>query len=79
MLFSASERGRSARLYVQDVQGGDPKPITPEGTTTVGFALSPDGQLVAAVGPDGKGYFYPVTGGDPHPIPGLAPEEIPIL
>jgi eukaryotic-like serine/threonine-protein kinase len=79
VLFSATEHGRSARLYVQDVQGGDPKPITPEGTTTVGFALSPDGQLVAAVGPDGKGYFYPVTGGDPHPIPGLAPEEIPIL
>jgi Tol biopolymer transport system component len=78
VLFSATEAGGSARLYVQSTEGGVPKPISPEGTNAVGFALSPDGEAVAAVGPDGKGYFYPVAGGEPRPIPGLAQEEIPI-
>jgi len=35
------------------------------------FAISPDGKLVAAVGPDRKGYLYPVDGGDPRLIPGF--------
>ncbi len=78
VLFSATEAGKSVRLYVQDLEGGTPKPISPEGTNPIGFAVSRDGQVVAAVGPDAKGYFFPLTGGEPRPIPGLAQEEIPI-
>jgi hypothetical protein len=40
--------------------------------------ISPDRDLVAAVGPDQKGYLYPIAGGDPRPIPGLATGEEPI-
>jgi eukaryotic-like serine/threonine-protein kinase len=78
VLFSATEAGHSARLYLQDIQGGVPKPISPEGTSPIGFALSPDALVVAAVGPDLKGYLFPIAGGEPRPIPGLAQEEVPI-
>ncbi|MBV9341398.1 MAG: protein kinase [Acidobacteria bacterium] len=78
VLFTGTEAGHGARLFVEDVQGGVPKPVTPEGISTIGFALSPDGLVVAAVGPDLTGYLFPVGGGEGHPIPGLAQEEVPI-
>ena len=42
------------------------------------FAISPDGKVVAEVGPDGKSYLFPVEGGDPRPILGLEAGEVPI-
>jgi eukaryotic-like serine/threonine-protein kinase len=78
-VFSGNEANRSARLYIQDVEGGKPEAVTPEGTNVTDFAASPDGKVVAAVGPDGMGHLYPVGGGDPRPIPGLETGEIPIL
>ena len=66
------------RLYVQDLLGGKPSAISPEGTYGLAYLISPDGQEVAAVGPDQKGYLYPVAGGDPRPIPNLAAGELPV-
>jgi eukaryotic-like serine/threonine-protein kinase len=77
-LFSGNEPGHGVRLYVQNITGGKPQPITPEGIDVAAFAISPDGQLVAGVGPDQKGYLYPVAGGQPRPIPGFSPGEEPI-
>ena len=77
-LFSGDEPGHGVRLCVQDLSGGKPQAITPEGVNGLTFAISPDGQQVAAIGPDDKGYLYPVAGGAPRPIPGLQPGEQPI-
>jgi len=77
-LFSGNEPDHGVRLYVQDVAGGKPQPISPEGVGASAFVISPDRDLVAAVGPDQKGYLYPIAGGDPRPIPGLATGEEPI-
>jgi eukaryotic-like serine/threonine-protein kinase len=77
-LFSGHETGHGVRLYFQNLAGGNPRAITPEGVNAIAFALSPDGQDVAGIGPDQKGYVYPVTGGEPRPIPGLAVGEQPI-
>lgn len=66
------------RLYIQDFKGGKPRAITPEGVNAYALAISPDSELVAAVGPDQKGYLYPVGGGEARPIPGLATGEEPI-
>jgi eukaryotic-like serine/threonine-protein kinase len=77
-LFSGNEPSHGVRLYVQNVTGGKPQPITPEGVDVGAFAISPDGQLVAGVGPDEKGYLYPAAGGQPRPIPGFSPGEEPI-
>ena len=78
ILFSGNEAGHGARLYVQDPNGGDPHPISPEGTDVLAFTVSPDGRAVAAVGPDGKGYLFPVPAGEARPIRGLAEGEVPV-
>ena len=63
------------RLFVQSIDGGPPKPITPEGISAALVKVSPDGTLVTGVGSDRQGYFYSVSGGDPRPIPGMQKGE----
>ena len=77
-VFSGTEPGHGARLYVQEVDGGEARPITPEGVNALAFAVSPDGRVVAGVSPEGKGYLYPASGGDPQIIPGFNAGEEPI-
>jgi len=75
-LLWANEPGRSGRLYVQDGDGGKPRPITPEGfALPVGRPISPDGTTVLVIGPDRRLILYPLEGGEPHPVPGAAPDE----
>jgi eukaryotic-like serine/threonine-protein kinase len=76
--FSGNEPDHGVRLYTQDISGGKPKAISPEGVEAVGFAVSPDGQWIAGVGPDQKGYLYPAPGGDPKLVNGMEPGDIPI-
>jgi len=77
-VFSGNEPGRGGRLYVQDVAGGQPVAIAPEGVNGTAFAVSPDGLTVAAIGPDLKGYLYSTSGsGEPRVIPGLEPGDLP--
>jgi Tol biopolymer transport system component len=75
--FSANEPGRGPRVYVMDIPDGSPKAITPEGYRTFRSAVSPDGSRMIVMGPDRKRYFYPLAGGEPIPIPGLAEDESP--
>ncbi len=65
ILFAGTEAGHGVRLYVQSIDGGKPRAITPEGITAAlpGFAVSPDGKHVAAIGPDHKAALFPVDGG----------------
>ena len=80
ILFAGSEPSRGSRLYVQDLAGGPPRAITPEGVSaTANFSntISPDGQAVVG-STDVESKIYPVAGGEPRPIPGLEPDEIPI-
>jgi len=78
ILVSGNEPGRAGRLYVQDLDGGPPTPITPEGMGEGLGPISPDGKWVVAQGMDHAFYLYPLEGGDPKPIPGLAPDDRPI-
>jgi Tol biopolymer transport system component len=78
MLLSAVEGHRGIRLYVRDLDGGQLRPISPEGMNPIAFALSPDGKEVAGVNAEQRGYFYSVAGGEPRPIPGLQTNEIPV-
>ncbi len=78
ILFSGTEANHGVRLYVQDIATNKVATISPEGTNGLSFALSPDGQLAAAVGPDGKGYFFPIGAGEPKIIPGLLAGEAPV-
>jgi len=78
ILVSGTESNRGSRLYVQDIGGDKIQAVTPEGTNGLSFALSPDGHQVAAIGPDEKGYLFPIPSGDPQPIKGLQPGEVPV-
>ncbi|HUJ96376.1 MAG TPA: protein kinase [Terriglobales bacterium] len=71
IVFSGNELDHGVRLYVQGLSGGKPQAISPEGVDAVSFAVSPDGQTIAGIGPDQKGYLYSASGGDPRPISGF--------
>ena len=57
ILFAGSERGRRARLYVQDLAGGAPRPVTAEGAGAGphGVVVSPDGRFATGPAP-GSGF-----------------------
>jgi Tol biopolymer transport system component/predicted Ser/Thr protein kinase len=78
LVFSGNETGRGVRFYSQDIAGGKPKAISPEGVDAQNFAISPDGQMIAGIGPDQKGYLYPAAGGEPRPVSGMEPGDMPI-
>ena len=80
ILFAGSEKGRRARLYVQDLAGGAPRPVTAEGAGAGfrGIVVSPDGRFATGPAP-GSGFArYPLEGGSPLPIEGLAEGEFPV-
>jgi serine/threonine protein kinase/WD40 repeat protein len=74
-IFSGSEPGHALRFYIQDVQGGKPQAITPDGSGTWTVLISPDGKLVVGNGADGKYYFFPVDGGEAQLVPGIESGE----
>lgn len=76
IVFTGSEPGRSVRAWVQDLAGGTPRPITPEGVS--GTRLSPDGKLLCAVDAEGRFWIYPVAGGKPAAVPGIEPGDFPV-
>ena len=78
ILISGTEANHGSRLYVQDIDSDKIEAVTPEGTNGLSFALSPDGHTVAAIGPDEKGYFFPIPAGEARPIPGLEAGEVPV-
>ena len=80
ILASGSEPGRPSRLFVQQISGGQPHAVTPEGVSFLNWqAISPDEKSIAAIGPDGRLAIYSVAqAAEPKPITGIDPDEIPI-
>jgi Tol biopolymer transport system component len=73
IVFVGKEKGHVLRSYVQDLDGSQPHPVTPEGVT--GYLVSPDGKLLLGRDTSEKKALYPLAGGDPRPIPGLEHED----
>ncbi len=76
LVFAGNEAGHGLRLYVQSVEEGKPRAFSPEGMNST-FVPAPNGELVAAIGPDRKLYIYPVNGGEPRLVPGVHTGEAP--
>ena len=74
------EPGHALRSYVEDISGGQPRPITEEGI--IALLVSPDGKRLLTwapdKGPDGKYYLSPIDGTKSTPIAGLEMGEMPI-
>jgi hypothetical protein len=81
VVFAGIEPGARSRVYVQDLAGGDPRPVSPEG---FGFyqrtssPVSPDGRTIVARDPAKQFMLLSTDNGEPRPIPGLGPNEVPI-
>jgi Tol biopolymer transport system component len=77
-VFTAKQEGYGARIYLQKSIAAKASPISPEGIDPLAIALSPDGTQVAGIAADGSPYLYPVAGGQPRPLQGFQPDELPI-
>ena len=75
--FAGRDAADVRRTYVQDVDGGEPRPVTPDGF--VGMALSPDGRTVAAVDRYGEYYLCAIDErAEPRPLPGYRDGDLPL-
>lgn len=74
IIFSGNQAGHQTRCFIQDIDGGKPRPVSPEGANSC--QVSPDGKLIAAKDLAGEGgRLYAIDGGESRPIPGLLPGE----
>lgn len=75
IVFIGKEPGHSQRSYVQNIDGGAPRPVTPDGIS--GSLVSPDGKFVLASDLNVKKApsIYPLDGGASRAIPGLTDGE----
>jgi sugar lactone lactonase YvrE len=76
ILIAAAEPGKAVRGYVMDLPDGTPRAFT--GELTNGVAVSPDGKFAAFTIADRRAMIYPIAGGEPRPIAGLEPDDVPI-
>jgi hypothetical protein len=63
IVFGGREKDRQRQIFVQDIDSGSIRAISPENTGTVGVA-TPDGRFVIGASPSGR-FLYPVDGGEP--------------
>ncbi|MGD1021830.1 MAG: winged helix-turn-helix domain-containing protein [Candidatus Sulfotelmatobacter sp.] len=73
IIFSGNQPGHGARCFIQNIDGGKPRPVTPEGI--VFCLVSPDGKWIAGSSGEAEGWLYPIDGGEARPIPGFLPGE----
>jgi Tol biopolymer transport system component len=73
--FLAVDSGQRRRVFVQDLEGGKPRPVSPPGVG--GVILSPDGRLLCAIAPDGDWHLYSTESSDARKVLGLLPGEYP--
>jgi serine/threonine protein kinase/Tol biopolymer transport system component len=77
IVFSGHEAGHGSRVYLVSLDGGQPRALTPEGFAMRGRGLSPDGKRIAVLGSNGIA-VVPVEGGEPQPLPGSQPGDLPL-
>jgi Tol biopolymer transport system component/predicted Ser/Thr protein kinase len=78
LLFDGHEAGHASRVYVMNVDGGEPKAITPEGFNLPrGRGVSPDGKRLLVVSADGVS-IVPIEGGEPQLMRGSQPGDFPM-
>jgi eukaryotic-like serine/threonine-protein kinase len=77
VLMTGNEFGRATRCFAQDISGGPPRPLTPEGTTN--GILSPDGLQILYSTAAGSYFIQLAGGGTAQPAPGLTPDDRVIL
>jgi Tol biopolymer transport system component len=79
-VYFAGSDGHSWRMYLQNIDAGAPRPVTPgmavNASQNLTDLVSPDGKFVFARDLNGKGWLYPLSGGQPSPVSGLLPGDV---
>ena len=79
-IYFAGSDGQEWRIYLQNISGGAPRAVTPPILVKPNYIesdlVSPDGKAVFARDLNGKGWLYPLAGGQPRAALGLAPEDM---
>ncbi|HYV40171.1 MAG TPA: protein kinase [Thermoanaerobaculia bacterium] len=78
ILFAGKEPGRGVRWFVQAMDGGTPRAISPEGVEAFEVAISPDGKRISSIGANREPWFYSIEGGQPERVPGTRSGEGPV-
>jgi Tol biopolymer transport system component len=77
--FLGVEPNHHPRIYLQSIDGGAPRPISPEGVATRRQPFSPDDRTFFAQDLASNNWLlYSVEGGAPRPIAGLEPGDQPL-
>jgi serine/threonine protein kinase/Tol biopolymer transport system component len=74
ILFEGHEPDHASRIFVMNLEGDQPHPVTREGFHLRPHALSPDGKRFAAIGGDGL-VLFPIEGGEPQFVAGSRPGD----
>ena len=69
LIVSGFVKGKR-RIYIQEIEGGLPKPIAPEDFSLCAAPLTSDDRYCVGCS-KGQQYLIPVNGGGPKPVPGL--------
>jgi serine/threonine protein kinase/Tol biopolymer transport system component len=79
IIFEGHEPNHATRIYAMSLDGSGPRAITPEGFSMGSHVhdLSPDGNRIAAVGPDGISIFS-LNGGGARVVRGVLLGEAPL-
>jgi len=76
IVFVGSKPQRGLQTWMQDLEGGKPQPITPEGVA--GLRISPDATLLCAVDENGTPALYGISGGQATPLRGAEKGDVPV-
>jgi eukaryotic-like serine/threonine-protein kinase len=76
IVFTANEPGHALRIYVESLEDGKARAISPEGAGPR-LVVSRNGEFVTGTSSDRKIYVYPVAGGEPRAVTGAEQDEIP--
>jgi eukaryotic-like serine/threonine-protein kinase len=76
VLVCGHEPEHASRCYVEEIAGGKPRAVTPEGTTL--GTLSPDARQILVHASGGGLVLYPTGGGDGQPVAGTTPDDVAI-
>jgi eukaryotic-like serine/threonine-protein kinase len=75
LVVIGNEAGKPLRAYRQDIPGGEPTPVLPEGVYPA--TITRDGETILGIDPEKQWHWYPVNGGAPRPALGLTAEDSP--
>jgi eukaryotic-like serine/threonine-protein kinase len=74
LAINGSEPGRPPRAYEYSIEGGGLRALTP--ADSLATSISPDGRMLTVTTGDGKQMLWPLGGGEPREIQGLAKEDV---